>query len=121
MNLTATIFKRLLKRKLATALLVTVSSVAAFATLGDGGGSKKAYTSVLNPSKPTTYSSKTFSLRSGYNYKGNNLFSSTPKVQKTVLLNTVTSYKRGNTTYILPLKKKVILDKVRFTSSAAKF
>ena len=66
MNLTATILKRLLKRKLATAVLVTVS-LASFATLGDGG--KKDFRSSSNSEK---LSSRTFSLRSGYSYRGNN-------------------------------------------------
>ena len=120
MNLSAKILKPLLKRKLATAVLFAASSVAAFATLGDGGGAKKGQSSILIASKPVSYSAKDFSLRSGYNYRGNNLLN-TPKVQKTVMLNTVTTFQRGNTTYILPLKKRVILDKVKFSPNSVRY
>lgn len=112
MNLNSPILKNLLKRKIATAVLVT-ASLAAFATLGDGGGKKG-----LNnfTSKNFTLSSKNFSLRSGYNYRSNNLFTlSTP--QKFIMLNTVITYQKGNSTYVLPLRKKVLLDKVKFTPS----
>jgi hypothetical protein len=113
MKLTATKIKRLIKRKLATAVLVT-ASVAAFATLGDDGGKKgtKSAISDLN--------SRTFSLRTPYNYKSNNLFStSTP--QKFIMLNTVITYQKGNATYVLPLRKKVLLDKVKFNPAPLKF
>ena len=113
MNLTATKIKRLIKRKLATAVLVT-ASIAAFATLGDDGGKKasKSATPEFNP--------KTFSLRTTYNYKSNNLFS-TYKPQKFIMLNTVVTYQKGNATYILPLKKKVLLNKIKFNPAPSRF
>lgn len=111
MNLTVKI-KRLLKRKFATAVFIS-ASLAAFATLGDGGGKKDQNRDFLYTTRPITYSSKDFSLRSGYNYRANNLLS-TPTRGRFVMLNTVTTYQKGNTTYIMPLKKKVILDKVKF-------
>ena len=108
MNLTTTIMKRLLKRKLATAVLVT-ASVAAFATLGDGG--KKG-----NKLSGEKLSSRSFSIRSTYDYRANNLFSQKPS--KFIMLNTEVTYRKGNATYVLPLKKKVLLDKVSFRASA---
>ena len=106
MNLTASI-KRSFKRKIATAVFIT-ASIAAFATLGDGGKKNKD----VNTNK-TSLSSKNFSLRSGYNYRSNNLFySATPS--KFIMLNTVVTYQKGNSTYVLPLKKKVLLDKIKF-------
>jgi hypothetical protein len=113
MKLTATKIKHLLKRKLATAVLVT-ASVAAFATLGDDGGKKGKTASA------TEFNLKTFSLRTGYNYKSNNLFN-TFQPQKFIMLNTVVTYQKGNATYILPLKKKVILDKVKFNPAPPRF
>jgi hypothetical protein len=110
MNLTSTIIKRLLKRKLATAVLVT-ASLAAFATLGDGGKKNE---------KPSTAADflgpRTITLRSPQNYRGNTLYS-TSRSGKFILLNTVVTYQKGNATYILPLKKKVFLDKVKFNPS----
>lgn len=113
MQLTATKIKRLIKRKIATAVLVT-ASVAAFATLGDDGGKKgtRAISSENNLG--------TFSLRTPYNYKSNNLFSSS-KPQKFIMLNTVVTYQKGNSTYILPLKRKVLLDKIKFNPAPVKF
>jgi len=114
MKVTATKMKRFFKRKLATAVLVT-ASVAAFATLGDDGGKKG--------SRFTTSSENTFtgiSLRTPYNYKSNNLFSA-PKEQKYIMLNTVVTYQKGNATYILPLKKRVLLDKIKFNPAPVRF
>ena len=114
MNLTALIIKRLLKRKLTTAVLVT-ASVAAFATLGDGG--KKGEKSRIITEK---LNSKTFSIRTNYNYKGNNLFNPVSS-DKFFMLNTVVTYQKGNATYILPLKKKVLLDKIKFNFTPARY
>jgi hypothetical protein len=114
MNLTSTIVKRLLKRKFATALLVS-ASIAAFASLGDGG--KKDHKTA---SDITAFSARNFSLRSGYHFKSDNFLSSTPS-KRFILLNTVVTYQKGNATYILPLKKKVLLDKIIFNPAQSKF
>ena len=113
MNLTVKI-KRFLKRKLATAVLVS-ASVAAFATLGDGGN-KKGSSLTNNSAKTTTV--KSFSLKTSYNYKGSRLFSSNQP--KYISLNTTVTYQKGNATYIVPLKKKVLLDKVKFNPAPVK-
>ncbi len=107
-----TAINRLVKRKLVTVLCITVS-LAAFATLGDG--SKKNHNEKTQKRLLTTaipYNFKSFSLKSGYNYRGNNVFA--PVSNKYILLNTVVTYQKGNSTYILPLKKKILLDKVKF-------
>lgn len=115
MNPTATSIKRFIKRKLATAVLVT-ASVASFATLGDGG--KKGNSSHL-ASTTHKLTAKTFTLRTGYNYKANNILANKPA--KFVMMNTVITYQKGNATYILPLKKKVILDKIKFNPAQNRF
>jgi|GraSoiStandDraft_24_1057298.scaffolds.fasta_scaffold734091_1 hypothetical protein len=108
------ILKSLLKRKLVTTILVTIS-LAAFASLGDGGKKDKA-----NPTSLSSLSAKNFSLRSGYHFKSDNILNSaSPK--RFIMLNTVVTYQRGNATYILPLRKKVLLDKVIFNPSRPKF
>ncbi len=112
MNPTAIIIKRLLKRKLATAVLISASLVA-FATLGDGGGKKSKS---LNSEANFTFHSKNFSLRSGYNYRSNHLFS-LPSPKQFIILNTVATYEKGNATYVLPIKKKVFLEKIKFNPS----
>ena len=111
MNLMSTNTKRFIKRKLATAVLIT-ASVAAFATLGDDGGKKTKQNtgSVLIP-----YSAKNFSLRSNYNYKSNRLFSE-PETKNFIMLNRVITYQKGNATYVMPLKKLPLMGKIKFTA-----
>ena len=92
-------------------MLIT-ASLAAFAALGDGGKKETSY----NNSAPFSLNSKNFSLRSGYNYRSNNLFSS-PSERKFIILNTVATLEKGNATYVLPIKKKVLLDKIKFSPS----
>jgi hypothetical protein len=113
MKLTATKIKRLIKRNLATAVLVT-ASLAAFATFVDDGGKKG--TKISSPD----FTVRNFSLRTTYNYKSNNLFTSS-KSPKFIMLNTVVTYQKGNATYILPLKKKVLLDKIKFSPTPSRF
>lgn len=97
---------RFLIRKLATVMLVS-ASIAAFATLGDGGGKRKCSLLVTNYSDFTH-----FTLRPSYflNINNNPL---NVKSERFVLMNTVVTYQRGNATYILPMKRKVVLDKIK--------
>jgi hypothetical protein len=119
MNPSSDILRSFLKRKLATVLLVG-ASLAAFATLGDG--SKKSVVSRSNnllSTRAVTYNYKTFSLKSGYNYRGNSFLNTTGS-EKVIQLNTVMTYQKGNATYILPLKKKLLLNgKVTFKPTAS--
>ncbi|MDB5196050.1 MAG: hypothetical protein JWP88_420 [Flaviaesturariibacter sp.] len=110
--------KRLLKRKLATTVLIAVSSVAAFATLGEGG-KKYVPHRAASFSVKSTYSYKNFSLRSGYNYRSTDVLNNSAKY---MMLNTVVTYQKGNATYILPLKKKVFLnDKITFKPTNSRY
>jgi hypothetical protein len=90
-------------------------TVGAFATLGEGNSkdksSKKLTLSGKKPNIPGT-----FSLRSGYTFRGNQVIDL--KENKYINLNTVITYQQGNTTYTIPLKKKVILSKVTFNPNA---
>jgi hypothetical protein len=111
--------KRLLKLKLATAFLITVS-VAAYATLGDNGTKKYtgATTNRLLSTKPAT-GYHPFSLKSGYTYRGNTILNT--RNDRFILMNTVVTYQKGNATYVLPLKKKLFLDKVTFKPANARY
>jgi len=98
-------------RKLSVLLLIVVSAAASFATLGDGKSSKSS------TSKNSLLSSRTikpgsFSLRSGYTYRGNQVINAQPQKQY-ISFNTTVTYQKGNATYIVPLKKKVILNNVK--------
>ena len=107
MKKTATI-KHFLLRKVATAVLVT-ASVAAFATLGNGGGDKKTGHSLL----VTDYTDfKRFTLRPSYLLDHNVNLNTVNN--RFILMNTEVTYQRGNATYILPIKRKVVLDKIKF-------
>jgi len=103
---------RLLGRKLTVLLFVAVSAAGAFATLGDG--KKKASTTPKNSllSGRTVGSKGFFSLKSGYSYKGNQVLNNSADT-KYINLNTVVTIQRGNNTYVVPLKKKAILNKVK--------
>lgn len=115
MNRPLIISKCFLRKKIATLVLVT-ASVAAFATLGDGGKQKRSSTtSVLLP-----YSAKNFSLRSNYNYKSNTLFSA-PVKKEYIMLNPVITLQKGNAAYIVPLKKMPLLGKFKFSAAPQKF
>jgi hypothetical protein len=92
-------------------MLITVSTVGAFATLGDGTF-KRDKSSLRSRSLLTNKTqASSFSLRSGYTFRGSQVINT--QSERFVNLNTVITYQKGNTTYILPLKKKVLLDNVK--------
>lgn len=110
---------KLLGRKLAVVLLVTVSAAGAFATLGDG---KKKASTRPNSSLLSGKSSSNgfFTLKSGYSYKGSQVLNNETD-KKYFSLNTVVTVQHGNTTYVVPLKKKAVLDKVKIDLSNRQF
>jgi hypothetical protein len=102
---------KIIVRKLAVILLIVLSAAASFATLGDGksGKSSSPKTSLLSS---RTIKSGSFSLRSGYSYRGNQVFN-THQESQYINFNTTVTFQKGNATYIVPLKKKVILNNVK--------
>jgi len=101
-------------RKVTTILLVT-ASVAAFSAVGYSGGGKKgvAHKQSLLSYTPT-YNYKSFSLKTGYNYRGKTIFNQSVTAGKYLQTNNVVTYELGNATFILPMKKKLLLEKIRF-------
>ena len=102
-------------------VLVIMGSLAsgAFATLGDGKttgpGKSRKILSTQTSARPGS-----FSLKSGYNFRGNQVINSSPAANQYINLNTVVTYQQGHTTYTMPMKKKVILNnKVTFNPNAA--
>src|SRR2546423_683340 len=89
-------------RRIATVLLLAICAVSAFAVLGDGKKKDPKNRSFLSEQN---YSPGNFSLKSAYSYRGSRTIPS--KSNQYINLNTVLTYQKGNTTYILPLKKKV--------------
>ncbi len=105
-------------RKLVVLALLAGSTVCTFAMLGTPGRGKKAASSKsLLSNKISTYNG-TFSLHSGYKFRGSQVISANR--DKYINVNTMVSYQRGHTTYTMPLKKKVVLNgKLTFNPNAA--
>ena len=111
MNTSVNISK-ILRIKFFVIALLTTSVMGAFATFG-----------IYNPGKTTDKKPRrallaqesslkpgTFSLKSGYLFRGGQLIASeTPKYFN---LNAVANYQVGSTTYVMPLKKKILMGKV---------
>lgn len=103
-----------LGKKILTLVLVGGFTIGAFATLGDGAGKKNSNKLLTGK---TSIKSRSFSLRSGYNFRGSQVIN---QENRYVNLNTVVTYQQGHTTYTVPLKKKVVLNnKVTFNPNAA--
>lgn len=112
MNHPTLTFGKILSRKLGVIVLLAIS-VVAFASLGDGKPKSTSSKGSLLSGK-SSIPAGSFSLRSGYNYRGNQVISNSKRY---INLNTVVSYQKGHTTYILPLKKKVLLENVKIDIS----
>lgn len=97
-------------------MLIGITAVAAFATLGDGKLKSSATPKKSLLSNKATVTPGAFSLKSGYTYRGNQVINPNAE-QKYVRLNTVVTLQKGNITYTVPLKKNVILDKVKIDIS----
>lgn len=118
MNPTVKISKTTLKHQLVTAVMICVSA-ACFAIVGDGRQKNTSGKQSLLTPRPT-YNYKNFTLKSTYNYRGSNLLK-TPVTGNSLKINTSGTFQKGNTTYILPMKKKPILDKVKFNPAPPRF
>ncbi|MEO5562418.1 MAG: hypothetical protein ABIR18_03260 [Chitinophagaceae bacterium] len=103
-----------LGKKILTLVLVGCFAMGAFATLGDGAGKKNSNKLLTGK---TTVKQRSFSLRSGYNFRGNQVIN---QENRYVNLNTIVTFQKGHTTYTVPLQKKVVLNnKVVFNPNAA--
>jgi hypothetical protein len=93
-------------RRTAVILLLAVSAVSAFAVLGDKGKTPKNRSLLSNENFTLVRGS--FSLKSNYNFRGSQVINTAQK-NEYINLNTVVTYQKGNTTYIVPLKKKILI------------
>jgi hypothetical protein len=101
---------RVVGRKLSVIVLLAVSAAGTFAALGDGrkkssSNAPKSLMSARTAAKPGY-----FSLKSGYTYRGNQVISTDKRY---INLNTVVNIQKGRTTYIIPLKKKVLVSNIK--------
>ncbi|HYM92951.1 MAG TPA: hypothetical protein VET23_02355 [Chitinophagaceae bacterium] len=116
METNSNILLKVTKRKLLVCVLLLISTVGAFATLGDGK------TRSTNPKRSllsdrTLISPGKFSLKSGYNFRGSQVINF--ESGRYININAVVTYQKGNSTYIVPLKKRVLLDKITFNPNPA--
>lgn len=101
-------------------MLLAFSAVVTFASLGEGKKprSEKPASSLLSTKSGNNAGS--FSLKSGYTYRGNQVFNVNGE-KKFIRLNTVVTTQKGNTTYIVPLKKNVILENLKISLGNRQF
>lgn len=119
MKTTRTIRIGNLGKRLMLFSLIAGSAFVAFAALGDGRGGKERPASSgvrLLSSKSQT---NNFSLRSGYTFRGSEVINTTKP--RYVDISSVITYQRGNTTYVLPLKKKVLVDNITISFGNRQF
>ena len=103
MNETFTLkLNHMIKKTLAS---ITLLGVVGLALASSGGGKSKGKSAVETGFEANkTYSG--FSLKAGPRYTGSQLFSS-QKSGNGVLFNSVVTYQKGNTVYILPYKYRM--------------
>lgn len=92
--------------KIAVVLLFTGFTFAALGSIG--GGSKAKTSNLLKADFAPIRTSRGFSLRSGFKYTGS-ITLSEDKTSSFVNYNSLVTYQKGNTTYILPNHYKVSL------------
>lgn len=105
------------KKLLASFILVNVG-VLALASMG-GGGNKSKDKSV-KPEFTPIKTSNGFTLKAGPVYHGSMILSQ-DKSKSLISLNSIVTYQRGNTTYILPSRYKVQTSTVQTGSSLQMF
>jgi hypothetical protein len=97
-------------------LLMGGLAIGASATLGDGKANTGKSRKLLSTKSSTK--SRSFSLQSGYNFRGKQVINF--EENRYINFNTVVTYQNGHTSYMLPVNKKVILNnKVIFNPNAA--
>ena len=106
MLITTTIqLKKLMRRTLVSTLLIAVVGLA-FASKGGGGEKKKDNSIPLKTSFTPIRTTTGFTLKAGPSYTGSYLLSS-EKTANYVSFNTLITYERGNSVFILPYRYKM--------------
>ncbi|MEO5683711.1 MAG: hypothetical protein ABIQ88_13790 [Chitinophagaceae bacterium] len=100
---TTTIFSSFAKKALTSLVLV---SVAALAIASMGGGGNKSKEKAVKPEFTPIRTTNGFTLKAGPAYHGSVIYSQ-EKSKSLVSYNTIVTYQKGNTIYILPCKYKL--------------
>lgn len=109
MNTNRSNIKKIARIKFSVLVLMTATVIGASATMGiysTGKKSDKPKTRLLAPQ--SAIKPGTFTLKSGYDFRGGQLISSSQPVY--INLNSSATYQVGNTVYTVPLKKQLILN-----------
>lgn len=101
-----TIKMRKLIRKTAISLLLVAVVGLTFASKGGGGDKKKAPAFPFKTSFTPIRTTNGFTLKAGPAYTGSYLLGQ-ETTQNYISLNTITTYQKGNTIFVLPYKYKV--------------
>lgn len=96
-----------------TLALTLFSGLVAYATLGEGRRKAAKRKAVVRLSNRTENTPGTFSLKSGYLYRGSSVLRGDEKV--TLRVNTTVSLQKGQQVYTMPLKKEILLNKVKIS------
>ena len=98
------------KKLLTIALLFSVAQVA----MADRGvGKKSKNKTILNIYTPSTLrNSIAFNLKSGLSYKGS-LLSNNNTVGNSIMSNSLVTYQKGNITYVVPYKHKIVVPEIK--------
>lgn len=97
-------------------LLAALLNGIMLSSFADRGVSKKARTKVtlnINTTKSNFTNNLSFNLKSGLKYKGSLLAGVTKTSSNTLVQNTVVTYQKGNSVYVVPYKQKVIVPEMR--------
>ncbi len=97
-------------RKLGLSFLLAVSAVVAFATLGDGKSSKEKPRKLLLSNKASSLKPGSFSLQTGYTFRGSQVISSEGTTQYININQPIVTYQQGHPVYSMPARKKVTLN-----------
>lgn len=103
--------KTLTRKLLAVAILF---SVVFEASADKGAGKKNKNKTTLNITAPTNNirSSIAFNLKSGLSYKGS-LLNTRTVATGSIINNSIVTYQKGNSTYIIPFKTKITVAEVQ--------
>ncbi|MCY7290579.1 MAG: hypothetical protein LH615_00190 [Ferruginibacter sp.] len=108
-----------MKNTLRILFFITILTAHMFVSFADRGIGKKKTKVVLNIKTSNNFtSSLNFNLRNGMKYTGS-ITTNTVSVP-TTKINTLITYQKGNSVYILPIKQKLIVADVRKGYSGTK-
>ncbi|MFZ9695252.1 MAG: hypothetical protein ACO3AY_05195 [Chitinophagaceae bacterium] len=103
------IVKRTIVRPIALMLFLLIT-VGAFATLGDGKKKSAVISKKILSGRSVQFDGN-FTLRSGYNFRGNTVLA--PEQKMVVRINTNVVVGKGNNSFTVPLRGKAVISKLK--------